>query len=815
MRSLTSALSTGACLSMGCLLTFLSLPTHVVGQGATISGTVADVGSLQPVAYALVAVVGTDRSTLTNEVGRFSLSGVTAGSRTLEVSALGYVTDTRTVTVTGDSETRLTITLTSRPLPVARVVVTADKTALSSSEVTAFTSIVDREQIESRGDVELVDALENLPGLMHTAQAGSFESIELRGMPRGGNEFESTLLLIDGVPQTDSRNSARVINLPIDDAASVEVVNGPNSALYGRTAIGGAINVITAQPTARPRATAQVQVGEFGHLKSSLSASGPAGDRAGYYVSWSSTQNDGFYERDPSYEVDETALFAKVTFAPDPDGQAMVSINKVVSDNSLPTAVPVISGRLLTVFEPTFELYSNLNLPTANFHQEELRLSSTYDRRLGEAFTLRNTFGYRDIQYKFEESGDIIGAPFDVGLDYVTQYPFSLQTDEDVFYEELRLTYEPEDGGLDQQVLVGGSFERTSGFRAGDLIYEDTATFGWRLDYLDPVYPDRSDWEYFRFGGDDYSLDSWGGFLQYRITPVPRLTLTAAGRYDRMTLRNTETFQSGSPGISETFEAFSPKVSALVRVLQGREMGDRLGPIDLNLYGTYSEAFKPPRTPSGLNPSGVDPLDPEDITNVEVGAKAILAGGRASLDATYFHMKRDGIVVSTRQGPFFLPSNAGRQDFDGIQVALQVAPVPQVGISANAAFYHNRFGDFVIEEAGGDNDLTGNRLPLVPDLVFNWEVMVRPVSDVGLRVGVKHVGDRYLDQGNTFLLDSYALVDASATWTPAALDFLRLTVAGHNLLGKSYLQNGDTSLAESVELGAPRQLLLSLGLTLD
>ena len=53
---------------------------------------------------------------------------------------------------------------------------------------------------------------------MHTAQANSFESIELRGMPRQGNEFETTLLLIDGVPQTDSRNSARVINLPIDNA---------------------------------------------------------------------------------------------------------------------------------------------------------------------------------------------------------------------------------------------------------------------------------------------------------------------------------------------------------------------------------------------------------------------------------------------------------------------------------------------------------------------------------------------------------------------------------------------------------------------
>jgi iron complex outermembrane receptor protein len=790
-------------------------PLRAAAQSATLTGTVADAGSLQPIPYALVSLTGTDRSALTSQTGQFTLADLTAGTRTLEITALGYETTTVSVSVTAGAEARLTVTMASRPFRIGRVVVTANKGALSSSEVTAFASVVDREDIEARGDVELVDALENTTGLMHTAQAGSFESIELRGMPRGGNEFETTLLLIDGVPQTDSRNSARVINLPIDDAEAVEVVHGPNSALYGRTAIGGAVNVITAQPTAEPRATADFQIGQYGHVKGALSASGPVQDWAGYYVSWSTLGDNGFYKHDPAFEIDETAVFAKLTFTPDPRGEAMVSVNNVVSDNSLPTSIPVISGALLTNFAPSFDVYTNLNLPTANFHQEELRLTSTYDRSLTDAISFKNTFGYRDIQYKFEESGDIIGAPFDLAFNRLTMYPFSLQTDEEVYYEELRLAYDPTGGPLDHQLLIGGSYERTTGFRSGDLIYTDTATFGWPLDYLDPVYPDRTDWQYYRFGGDDYSLDSWGAFLQYQITPLPRLTLTAAGRYDRMNLENAETFQTGSPSINETFDAFSPKLSALVRVLQGREVGGPIGSLDLNLYGTYSEAFKPPRTPSGLNPSGEDPLDPENIKNIELGAKTVFADGRASLDATWFHMNRDGIVVSTRQGPFFIPSNAGKQDFDGVEVALAVAPIPEIEVTVNTAFYHNRFGDFVIEESGGDTDLTGNRLPLVPDIVVNWMVAVRPTEDLDLRLGLKHVGDRYVDQSNTFLLDSYALVDASASWTPSWLDGVRVTLAGHNLLSKEYLQNGDTSLAESVEVGAPRQLIASVGLTLD
>ena len=244
-----------------------------------IIGTVSERGSLQPIARALVIVSGADRSATTNASGQFRITNLAPGTHELEVMALGYQSvSTEPLTIALDSEARVTITMESQPLVVDRLIVTATKTARSSEDVTALITVVEREEIDARGDLELVDALESAPGLMHTAQAGSFESIELRGMPREGNEFESTLLLIDGVPQTDSRNSARVINLPIDNADAVEIVHGPNSALYGRTALGGAINVITAMPTAQPRISAELQVGEFGHVRGAVSASGPLRD---------------------------------------------------------------------------------------------------------------------------------------------------------------------------------------------------------------------------------------------------------------------------------------------------------------------------------------------------------------------------------------------------------------------------------------------------------------------------------------------------------------------------------------------------------
>ena len=121
----------------------------------------------------------------------------------------------------------------------------------------------------------------------------------------------------------------------------------------------------------------------------------------------------------------------------------------------------------------------------------------------------------------------------------------------------------------------------------------------------------------------------------------------------------------------------------------------------------------------------------------------------------------------------------------------------------NAAFYRNRFGDFVIESEGGDNALTGNRLRMSPDYVVNWGVLLTPTSVVDATVNVKHVSDTYVDQDNTFLLDPYTLVDASVSWRYGPL---RLTLAAKNLFNEEYYWQGSE---ETVDAGRPRQVLVT------
>ena len=170
-------------------------------------------------------------------------------------------------------------------------------------------------------------------------------------------------------------------------------------------------------------------------------------------------------------------------------------------------------------------------------------------------------------------------------------------------------------------------------------------------------------------------------------------------------------------------------------------------------------------------------------------------------------MKRDGIVHSVRQGPFFVPTNAGEHEYTGFEVGARYAASSRFALYANAALYDNRFGDFRIESSGGVTDLSGNRLPIAPDQVLNGGIEFSPADAWKVRVDVKHVGDVAVDQGNTFELDPYTLLDAAVSWWVS--DVIRLTLSAHNLLDEEYYWNGDTSRAESADPGAPRQVLLS------
>ncbi len=457
----------------------------------TITGVVVARDGGQPVIDATVAVEGTNLTAVANGVGRFRLEGVPPGQVVIVATGPGFlqlrVPDVR---VTSNDATSLIVELEHTPNIMERVQVTATKTELSIGDVAAQTDIVTRSTIDDRNHQSLVQAVSHVPGAVVATQLGMFESVQLRGMPRDGNEFTNTLLLIDGVPQVDSRNSARTVGLPIHDASSIEVVRGPNSALYGRTAIGGSVNVLTASPAPQPEFGVDFTGGQFGVAKGIVKGSGPASTWGGYYVSAEAERSSGFYKsKTEDVKQDRWSLFGKLTFAPDARSAGFVSVNSVRSDNSTPTNEPFIDGQLLHEIEPGFDRLTSFNIPGPNYHHGEDRIALNYSRVLSSWAKVTEIFGYRNVQAKFIDDGDFIGSPFDTEANTLTMLPFSQQADEDIVYQELRGEF-TSTARVKNLLIVGGSYEHNSGsLTNSEFFYTEENEDGFTINYLNPIIP--------------------------------------------------------------------------------------------------------------------------------------------------------------------------------------------------------------------------------------------------------------------------------------------------------------------------------------
>lgn len=142
------------------------------------------------------------------------------------------------------------------------VVVSASRVPLPAKEIGSAVTVITQEQLEQRQVRVVSDVLRDVPGLAvsRTGPVGALTQLRIRGA-----EGNQTLVLIDGIevnnPAAGSEfNLANLLNAEIE---RIEVLRGPQSALYGSDAIGGVVNIVTKRPEAGFTATVRGEGGSF------------------------------------------------------------------------------------------------------------------------------------------------------------------------------------------------------------------------------------------------------------------------------------------------------------------------------------------------------------------------------------------------------------------------------------------------------------------------------------------------------------------------------------------------------------------------
>lgn len=168
-------------------------------------------------------------------------------------------------------------------------VVTASRRAQKKSDSPVAIDVITREEIARSGAQNIWDILRFRVGVDVTESSsieGNAVQLNVRGLP---SEFSQALqVLIDGrsvVSGTNSGTFWRNLPVALADIERIEIVRGPNSALFGANAGQGVINIITVKPTAEGKGSYRVEAGQYGHrvLGASLEfGSATAAHRASY-----------------------------------------------------------------------------------------------------------------------------------------------------------------------------------------------------------------------------------------------------------------------------------------------------------------------------------------------------------------------------------------------------------------------------------------------------------------------------------------------------------------------------------------------------
>ncbi|MDE7077733.1 MAG: TonB-dependent receptor, partial [Alistipes sp.] len=214
---------------------------------ANLIGHVVDRQSHEHIPYATVAVQGTTFGTTTDASGHYFLKNLPEGPCTLEVRVLGYAPLQKQAVLRSGATMEINFEVEQSGISMDEVVVSASRTATLRREAPALVSVLDAELFDKINAASLAGGLSFQPGVRveDDCQNCGFTQVRINGL-----DGHYSQILIDSHPVFSALTGVYGLEqIPANMIERVEVLRGGGSALYGSSAIGGTINVITREPS--------------------------------------------------------------------------------------------------------------------------------------------------------------------------------------------------------------------------------------------------------------------------------------------------------------------------------------------------------------------------------------------------------------------------------------------------------------------------------------------------------------------------------------------------------------------------------------
>lgn len=617
---------------------------------------------------------------------------------------------------------------------IQEIVVTAARRETTLQSIPQSVAVLDGEVQRERGQQRLEDLQTTVPNVSFTNTSNSSQ-LYIRGI---GNTFINA----GGDPGVafyqDSAyvSDQRTMNTSMFDVERIEILRGPQGALYGRNAVGGAINVISARPTPSPEGRVDAVAGDYGRLESEGYLSGPVGSgpvsgRLSYQV----RHLDGYTKNllaersgapDRFDDLKSHAIRGQLAVDLPTEGRLNLLASWYREDEAGP-ALAVVN--LPGVVYPAEAIFGErpTNEPRrikATVGSTELEVATVnvgLVQPVGRS-TLTATLNYRDGLQDFLNDCDGVEAE---------ACRYSTHTSSHDYYAEAYLASPGEDR---LRWIAGASYVRLNQSQNIEVPWLSL------LAYLAPGAPMNVPFPIHYDAGGKLETESFAVYADVRYELSDMWAVSGQVRYSETTKTAREYQFIPQFGVGVTgFESQLKNTHTPFKLaLEGQLTPDVL------VYGSYATANKDGAINIGALQTS--PVRSEEVRTWELGEKATFFDRRLQVNGAVFSSRYEDLQITQVVQTIAVLANVPKSTIKGAELDVILLPARGLRFGAGVGYLDGTFDEFSNSRTipgpapAPPSDLSGNKLPNISKWSVNLDVRYEfsPVAGFDASLGAQY-----------------------------------------------------------------------------
>lgn len=737
----------------------------------SLSGKITDAQS-QAVAGVTVRLINSPYGTATDANGSYSISEIPPGDYTLQVTAVGFASQRRNITVGPSTET-IDIQLEESTTQLDAVIVTAQKQEEDVQKVPFTVNTITSRQVEQYRLWNSRDITAIVPNL-YSADPGDNRNVtSIRGIATTSYD-PAVATYIDGVNQFGLDTYVA----QLFDVERIEVLSGPQGTLYGRNAMAGVINIITKQPGNTVTGFGEINIGGYGQQRYAAGFRTPlVKDKLYFGVAGVYDRSDGFYDNvyNNSDFDKKHSVIGNYYLRFHPNSKWALTLNVKHNENRN-------NGAFTLAISPQEALENpftvNQNATTKMI--DNIFNSSFVASYSGENFNFSSQTAYQSNHRYYTDPIDGDFSPADIitlNNNYGKEW-----NNVKVWTQEFKISSPASSASAFKWTAGAYLFHQDNPVKQATRFGEDAGLIG---------IPDSN---FSTINTTKAKSSGLAFFGQATYTIARKLDITAGLRYDYEHKEQSvlgeyqhdpdpdpmfETRPDTSATVS--FRAISPKATVAYHLT-----GDN------TLFVSYSRGFRAGgMTPLSSDPSQppLYPFDPEFSNNIEIGSKNVMFGNRLSVNVSLFYVKVNDAQVPSLVLPdaFTVTKNAGKLTSTGVDLHISATPVKGFQLEYNLGLNDATYDELKVPQNGEEVDLGGKRQIFTPTVTSMAALQYG--YDLGkARLVVRGewmlLGKQYFDLANTISQPRYSVFN---TRLGVVVRKFEVMFWGRNLFDETYI----------------------------